>query len=70
ELVVNGDGTAVRDFVHVADMAAAFALALRTCEPGTWRAYNVGSGHPSTVHDVITTTEAVTGRPVRMSRTS
>jgi UDP-glucose 4-epimerase len=64
ELVVNGDGTAVRDFVHVADMAAAFVLALHACEPGTWRAYNVGSGHPSTVHDVIATTETVTGRPV------
>jgi UDP-glucose 4-epimerase len=64
ELVVNGDGTAVRDFVHVADMATAFALALRACEPGTWRVYNVGSGHPSTVHDVITAAETVTGRPV------
>ncbi|MGH3566561.1 MAG: NAD-dependent epimerase/dehydratase family protein [Pseudonocardia sp.] len=64
ELVVNGDGTAVRDFVHVTDMAAAFALALDACEPGSWRAYNVGSGRPSTVHDVIDTTETVTGRPV------
>jgi UDP-glucose 4-epimerase len=64
ELVVNGDGTAVRDFVHVADMATAFVLALRACEPGTWRAYNVGSGHSSTVLDVIATTETVTGRPV------
>jgi UDP-glucose 4-epimerase len=70
ELVVNGDGTAVRDFVHVADMAIAFALALRACEPGTWRAYNVGSGHPSTVHDVITTTETVTGRPVERRHTA
>ncbi|MGH3693434.1 MAG: NAD-dependent epimerase/dehydratase family protein [Pseudonocardiaceae bacterium] len=62
ELVINGDGTAVRDFVHVADMATAFALALCACQAGTWRAYNVGSGHPSTVHDVITTAETVTGR--------
>jgi UDP-glucose 4-epimerase len=64
ELVVNGDGTAARDFVHVADMATAFVLALQACEPGTWRAYNVGSGHSSTVLDVIDTTETVTGRPV------
>ncbi|MGQ0716904.1 MAG: NAD-dependent epimerase/dehydratase family protein [Pseudonocardiales bacterium] len=70
ELVINGDGTAVRDFVHVADMATAFALALHTCEPGTWRAYNVGSGHPSTVHDVITTAETVTGRPVPRRHTT
>ncbi len=70
ELVVNGDGTAVRDFVHVADMANAFVLALHACEPGAWRAYNVGSGHPSTVHDVIATTETVTGRPVPRRHTT
>jgi UDP-glucose 4-epimerase len=70
ELVINGDGTAVRDFVHVADMATAFALALCACQAGTWRAYNVGSGHPSTVHDVITTAETVTGRPVPRRHTT
>jgi len=64
ELVVNGDGSAVRDFVHVADMAAAFVLALHACEPGTWRTYNVGSGRASTVGEVISTVESVTGRPV------
>jgi UDP-glucose 4-epimerase len=70
ELVINGDGTAVRDFVHVADMASAFTLALCACQAGTWRAYNVGSGHPSTVHDVITTAETVTGRPVPRRHTT
>ena len=70
ELVVNGDGTAVRDFVHVADMATAFVLALFACQPGSWRAYNVGSGRPSTVHDVIATAETVTGRPVPRRHTA
>lgn len=70
ELVINGDGTAVRDFVHVTDMASAFVLALRACEPGRWRAYNVGSGRPSTVHEVITTAETVTGRPVPRRHTA
>ncbi|MBV9729854.1 MAG: UDP-glucose 4-epimerase [Pseudonocardiales bacterium] len=70
ELVINGDGSAVRDFVHVTDMATAFSLALHACQPGTWRAYNVGSGHPSTVHDVITTTETVTGQPVPRRHTT
>jgi UDP-glucose 4-epimerase len=64
EMVVNGDSSAVRDFVHVADMAAAFVLALHACEPGTWRTYNVGSGRASTVGEVISTVESVTGRPV------
>jgi UDP-glucose 4-epimerase len=70
ELVVNGDGTAVRDFVHVADMATAFVLALHACEPGRWRAYNVGSGCSSTVHEVIATAETVTGRPLPRRHTA
>jgi len=68
ELVVNGDGSAVRDFVHVADMAAAFSLALEHCEPGSWRAFNVGSGRRTTVNDVIEAAESVTGRPVPVRR--
>jgi UDP-glucose 4-epimerase len=64
EITINGDGSAVRDFLHVADMADAFARALDACQPGTWRAYNVGSGHPHSVRDVIHAVEAVTGRPV------
>ncbi|OLT09372.1 hypothetical protein BJF90_44240 [Pseudonocardia sp. CNS-004] len=64
ELIVNGDGDAIRDFVHVADMAEAFALALEACEPGTARVYNIGSGRPTRVRDVISMVEEVTGRPV------
>src|SRR5882757_1752793 len=64
EMVVNGDGSAVRDFVHVADMATAFSLALDACQPGSWRAYNVGSGQRTTVNDVIAAAETATGRPV------
>ena len=44
ELAVNGDGSAVRDYLHVADMADAFVRALDTCRPGRWTAYNVGCG--------------------------
>jgi UDP-glucose 4-epimerase len=64
ELVVNGNGDAIRDFVHLADMADAFALAVEACEPGTARVYNIGSGRPTRVRDVISTVEQVTGRPV------
>lgn len=64
ELVINGEGSAVRDFVHVEDMAGAFAQALDTCTPGEWRAYNIGSGRRTTVRDVIETAAEVTGRPV------
>lgn len=64
ELVINGDGSAIRDFVHVADMATAFALALEASTPGAVRIYNVGSGHATRVRDVISTVERVTGRRV------
>jgi len=67
ELVVNGDGSVVRDYVHVADMADAFARALDACRPGHWTAYNVGAGRRSTIADVVDAVEAVAGRrlPVR-----
>jgi UDP-glucose 4-epimerase len=64
ELVVNGDGSAVRDFVHVEDMADAFVRALAACTPGQWTAYNVGSGRRTEVRDVIATASDVIGRPV------
>lgn len=64
ELVINGDGSAVRDFVHVLDMAEAFALALDACVPGQWRPYNVGSGTRVRVLDVLRAAEQVTGRRV------
>jgi UDP-glucose 4-epimerase len=67
ELAVNGDGSVVRDYVHVLDMADAFARALDACRPGYWTAYNVGAGRRSTIADVVTAVEAVAGRalPVR-----
>lgn len=64
ELVINGDGSAVRDFVHVEDMADAFARALDACTPGEWRAYNIGSGRRTTVREVIEVAAAVTGHSV------
>ncbi|MFJ8811636.1 NAD-dependent epimerase/dehydratase family protein [Amycolatopsis thermoflava] len=68
ELGVNGDGSAVRDFVHVADMAHAFVLAIEACTPGEWRAYNVGSGRETSINDVLAAAEQITGRPVRIKR--
>lgn len=61
ELVINGEGTAIRDFVHVEDMADAVARALDACEPGTWKAYNIGSGRRTSVREVIDTAATVTG---------
>lgn len=65
---VNGDGSAVRDFVHVDDVASAFVLALENgCQPGTALAYNVGATAAS-VAEILAVAGEVTGRPIPVVR--
>jgi UDP-glucose 4-epimerase len=63
-LVINGDGNVIRDFVHVEDMADAFVRTVESCVPGEWRAYNIGSGRRTTIRQVLETAERITGSPV------
>lgn len=64
-LDVNGDGTAVRDFLHVDDAADAFAAAVELDQaPGQVSRFNIGSGRGASVMDVIAAAERVTGRSV------
>ena len=59
------DGTCLRDYVHVSDLAAAHLRALETIvETGKSGAYNLGTGRPHSVREVIDTVERVTGRAV------
>jgi UDP-arabinose 4-epimerase len=59
------DGTAIRDYVHVADLADAHILALRhLAAGGASFAANVGTGVGHSVLNVITAVERVAGRPV------
>jgi len=60
---IYGDGSAIRDFVHVQDVATAFLLALAACRPGAYAVYNVGATAAS-VPDVLTVTEQVTGQVI------
>ncbi|MDT3438842.1 MULTISPECIES: NAD-dependent epimerase/dehydratase family protein [unclassified Pseudofrankia] len=62
---INGDGRALREYVHVRDVAEAYALALAAVPPGERRVYNVGGGAGVSVNEVLATVERVTGRPVR-----
>lgn len=57
------DGTCVRDFVHVIDVARAHVAAARLCEtdPNAQATYNVGRGFGSSVREVIGAVNAVTG---------
>jgi len=59
------DGTAIRDYVHVADLADAHVLALRhLAGGGPSFAANVGTGTGHSVREVITSVERACGRPV------
>jgi UDP-glucose 4-epimerase len=56
------DGTCVRDYVHVSDLARAHLLALEAAEPGTHEIYNLGNGNGYSNKQVVETVEKVTGR--------
>ena len=59
------DGTCLRDYVHVTDLADAHIRALRRLEQGgASAAYNVGTERPSSVREVLAAVERVTGRAV------
>ena len=63
------DGTCVRDYVHVSDIAAAHILALKATAVGRMAAYNIGLGQGYSVREVVRAAEEVTGRkiPVRIA---
>jgi UDP-glucose 4-epimerase len=58
------DGTCIRDYIHVVDLARAHVLALEAMGTGFSGALNLGSEDPFTVLEVVRRTEAVTGSPV------
>ncbi len=58
------DGTCVRDYIHVADLAAAHLLALDAVTPGEHLICNLGNGNGFSVREVIETVRQVTGHPV------
>ncbi|HEY1447980.1 MAG TPA: UDP-glucose 4-epimerase GalE [Caulobacteraceae bacterium] len=66
-LTLNGDdyatpdGTCVRDYIHVADLARAHVLALERLQPG-FRAYNLGTGEGYSVRQIIDAARKVTGK--------
>ncbi len=59
------DGTCLRDYIHVSDLADAHIRALEALERGApSNAFNVGTGTPHSVRSVIDTVSRVVGRPV------
>jgi UDP-glucose 4-epimerase len=58
------DGTCVRDYIHVRDLAEAHVLALGALEEKSRMIYNIGNGQGFTVLEVIESVKRVTGRPI------
>lgn len=59
------DGTCIRDYIHVSDLADAHVLALQALEGGApSTAYNLGNGHGFSVKEVIDTARDVTGKNI------
>jgi UDP-glucose 4-epimerase len=58
------DGTCVRDYIHVTDLAAAHVLALRACTPGRHQIYNLGSGSGYSNREVLAACEAAAGEQI------
>jgi UDP-glucose-4-epimerase GalE len=58
------DGTCVRDYIHVDDLAEAHLAALELLQPGRHLQLNLGTGRGYSVREVIQVVEEVTGRKV------
>lgn len=59
------DGSCVRDYLHVMDLALAHLLAVKNLQKGIHKIYNLGSGVGSSVFDVINAAQNVTARPIK-----
>ena len=58
------DGSCIRDYIHVADLAAAHLLALGACVPGRHAIYNLGSGTGYSNFEVLAACREVTGADI------
>jgi UDP-glucose 4-epimerase len=64
------DGTCIRDYIHVTDLADAHLRALQSCRPGLHRVYNLGNGTGFSVRQVIEVCAEVTGAEISVDVTA
>jgi UDP-glucose 4-epimerase len=58
------DGTCIRDYIHIDDLASAHLLAIQATTPETAEVFNVGTGQGQSVMEIIAACEKVTGRKI------
>jgi UDP-arabinose 4-epimerase len=58
------DGTCIRDYIHVADLASAHVAAVSACAPGKFAAYNLGTGAGSSINEVIGLARQITRKTI------
>jgi UDP-glucose 4-epimerase len=58
------DGTCIRDYIHVQDLAEAHLLAFQALEQRDRMIYNLGNGHGFTVRQVVESARRITGHPI------
>lgn len=58
------DGTCVRDYIHVEDLADAHVLALEAVQAGEQRFYNAGTGRGATVREIVDLVRQITGHRI------
>ncbi len=61
------DGTCIRDYIHVSDLAKAHALALNKLESLNYGIYNLGSGQPHSIIELISEVERITAKAIPYS---
>jgi UDP-glucose 4-epimerase len=59
------DGSCIRDYLHIQDLARAHLLAIEQLKVGEHKIYNLGAGHGSSVFEVISTAQQVTARSIK-----
>ncbi|MGB7849194.1 MAG: UDP-glucose 4-epimerase GalE [Candidatus Acidiferrum sp.] len=60
------DGTNLRDYVHVGDIAEAHILAMKALDPSSFQIFNIGTGASHSVREVWSLAEKTTGRKIRV----
>ena len=58
------DGTCIRDYIHVDDLATAHVAALEKLTPGMALKLNLGTGHGASVQEVVDLCREITGHPI------